>query len=120
MAILLNGWISPIGGVSSGSICVCSLCRRLVFVHQIRNSISKWAEGPWEESFIQKASRLVSPTWQETVGSSPEILLVLHPAVFAVDTVQQNWNCGLGTTHGVAGSVSWKTFSLSGPQSIVL
>ena len=28
--ILLNGWILPIGGASSGRVCACSLCSRLV------------------------------------------------------------------------------------------
>ena len=32
MASLLNGWIWPIGGASSGRVCVCSLRRRLVKV----------------------------------------------------------------------------------------
>ena len=31
-AILLNGWILPIGGASSGRVCSCSLRSRLVFV----------------------------------------------------------------------------------------
>ena len=30
-AILLNGWILPIGGASSGRVCACSLRNRLVF-----------------------------------------------------------------------------------------
>ena len=30
-AILLKGWIWPIGGVASGRVCVCSLHSRLVF-----------------------------------------------------------------------------------------
>jgi hypothetical protein len=30
-AILLNGWILPIGGASSGTVCACSLRSRLVF-----------------------------------------------------------------------------------------
>ena len=30
LAILLNGWILPFGGVASGRVCVCSLRRRLV------------------------------------------------------------------------------------------
>ena len=30
LAILLNGWILPIGGVESGRVCVCSLRSRLV------------------------------------------------------------------------------------------
>ena len=30
MAILLNGWIFPIGGGSSGRVCACSLRSRLV------------------------------------------------------------------------------------------
>ena len=30
-AILLNGWILPIGGASSGSVCACSLRSRLVY-----------------------------------------------------------------------------------------
>ena len=29
-AILLNGWILPLGGAASESICACSLRRRLV------------------------------------------------------------------------------------------
>ena len=29
-AIMLNGWILPIGGVASGRVCACSLCSRLV------------------------------------------------------------------------------------------
>ena len=29
-AILLNGWIFPIGGASSGRVCACSLRSRLV------------------------------------------------------------------------------------------
>ena len=31
MAILVNGWILPIGGALSGRVCVCSLHSRLVF-----------------------------------------------------------------------------------------
>ena len=31
MAILLNGWILPIGGASTGRVCACSLCSRLVY-----------------------------------------------------------------------------------------
>ena len=31
-AILLNGWILPIGGASSGRVCSCSLRSRLVFI----------------------------------------------------------------------------------------
>ena len=30
-AILLNGWILPIGGASAVSVCVCSLRSRLVY-----------------------------------------------------------------------------------------
>ena len=30
-AILLNGWIFPIGGASLGRVCACSLRSRLVF-----------------------------------------------------------------------------------------
>ena len=30
-ATLLNGWILPMGGASSGRVCACSLRRRLVF-----------------------------------------------------------------------------------------
>ena len=29
--ILMNGWILPTGGASSGRVCACSLCSRLVF-----------------------------------------------------------------------------------------
>ena len=32
-AILLNGWILPIGGASLGRVCSCSLRSRLVFGH---------------------------------------------------------------------------------------
>ena len=32
MAILLKGWILPIGGVASGRVCACSLCSRLVTI----------------------------------------------------------------------------------------
>ena len=31
-AILLNGWILPIGGASSGRVCACSLRSRLLYV----------------------------------------------------------------------------------------
>ena len=31
-AILLNGWIWPIGGVASGRVCACSLRSRLVML----------------------------------------------------------------------------------------
>ena len=30
-AILLNGWVLPVGGVASGRVCACSLRSRLVF-----------------------------------------------------------------------------------------
>ena len=30
MAILVKGWILPIGGVESGRVCACSLRSRLV------------------------------------------------------------------------------------------
>ena len=33
MAILLNGWILPIGRASSGRVCSCSLRSRLVFFY---------------------------------------------------------------------------------------
>ena len=31
-AILLKGWILPIGGVALGRVCACSLCNRLVYL----------------------------------------------------------------------------------------
>ena len=35
-AILLKGWISPIGGVALGRVCACSLCSWLVFTEYCR------------------------------------------------------------------------------------
>ena len=32
VAILLNGWVLPIGGVASVKVGACSLCRRLVLI----------------------------------------------------------------------------------------
>ena len=32
-AILLNGWVFPIGGVTSGRVCACSLRSRLVLIN---------------------------------------------------------------------------------------
>ena len=34
-AILLNGWVLPIGGVASGKVWVCSLRRRPVFYDMV-------------------------------------------------------------------------------------
>ena len=38
-AILLNGWILPIGGASSGRVCACSLRSRLVY-QQVPQKVS--------------------------------------------------------------------------------
>ena len=39
-AILLNGWILPIGGASSGRVCSCSLRIRLVYIAAAFNLVS--------------------------------------------------------------------------------
>ena len=36
-AIFLNGWSLPTGGASSGRVCVCSLCSRVLYIN-----ISTW------------------------------------------------------------------------------
>ena len=41
-AILLKGWILPIGGASSGRVCVCSLRSRLVYDNEsFKNFLKK-------------------------------------------------------------------------------
>ena len=35
---LLNGWIFPIGGASSGRICACSLRSRLILLYTLTNN----------------------------------------------------------------------------------
>ena len=42
-AILVNGWIVPIGKVALGRVCACSLRSRLVFVGQSKVTTAKGA-----------------------------------------------------------------------------
>ena len=39
-AILLNGWVLPVGGVASGRVCACSLHSRVVF-----NESAHWVDS---------------------------------------------------------------------------
>ena len=46
-AILLNGWILPVGGVASGRVCACSLRSKLVYIHfQNKSFFQKPEWGP--------------------------------------------------------------------------